>query len=146
MMFAGRRRQFHTYWARGAGTDEINDDGTIAPTAVGGSIPFAPELTIPALMTMRRQYGDPLFGRYGFVDAFNPSLTDTTLRVAQGRITPGLGWFDIDHLGIDQGPILLMIENHRTELVWRLLRANPHITRGLCRAGFTGGWLTGRCA
>jgi hypothetical protein len=95
---------------------------------------------------MRRQYGDPLFGRYGFVDAFNPSLTDASLRVSQGRITPGVGWVDIDHLGIDQGPILLMIENHRSELVWRLMRTNPHVTRGLCRAGFTGGWLGGRCS
>ena len=61
-VLAGRQRQFHTYWARGAGTDEINDDGTIAPTAAGGSVPFAPEVAIPALVAMRRQYGDPLFG------------------------------------------------------------------------------------
>ena len=142
---AGRQRQFHTYWARGAGSDEINDDGTIAPTAAGGSVPFAPEIAIPALVAMRRQYGDPLFGRYGFVDAFNPSLTDGGLRVSQGRIQPGLGWFDTDHLGIDQGPILLMIENQRTQFVWRLLRTNPYLARGLCRAGFSGGWLAGRC-
>ncbi|MEO6525559.1 MAG: glucoamylase family protein [Gemmatimonadaceae bacterium] len=143
---AGRRRQFHTYWARGAGTDEINDDGTLVPTAAGGSVPFAPEIAIPALLAMRRTYGDPLFTRYGFVDAFNPTLTDASLRVSQGRIVPGVGWFDTDHLGIDQGPILLMIENHRTEFVWRLLRGNPHIVRGLCRAGFSGGWLSGRCS
>jgi len=145
-VLAGRQRQFHTYWARGAGTDEINDDGTIAPTAAGGSIPFAPEITIPALMAMRRQYGEPLFGRYGFVDAFNPSLTDGSLRVSQGRIHAGVGWFDTDYLGIDQGPILLMIENQRSQFVWRLMRENPHLRRGLCRAGFTGGWLAGRCS
>ncbi|MFL5619279.1 MAG: glucoamylase family protein [Gemmatimonadaceae bacterium] len=142
----GRQRQFHTYWARGAGTDEINDDGTIAPTAVGGSVPFAPEIAIPALAAMRRQYGDELFGRYGFVDAFNPSLTDGTLKVSQGRIHAAVGWFDTDYLGIDQGPILLMIENQRTQLVWRLLRGNPYLQRGLCRAGFTGGWLAGKCS
>jgi hypothetical protein len=142
----GRQRQFHTYWARGAGTDEINDDGTLVPTAAGGSVPFAPEIAIPALAAMRRQYGDPLFGRYGFVDAFNPSLVDANLKVPQGRIHPGVGWFDTDYLGIDQGPILEMIENHRTGLVWKLMRKNPHLTRGLCRAGFTGGWLAGRCA
>jgi hypothetical protein len=142
---AGRTRQFHTYWARGAGTDEINDDGTIAPTAAGGSVPFAPELAIPALLAMRRRYGDGLFGRYGFVDAFNPTLGDGALRVSQGRVTPGLGWFDTDHLGIDQGPILLMIENYRSDFVWRLMRANPNVARGLCRAGFTGGWIAGRC-
>jgi hypothetical protein len=142
----GRQRQFHTYWARGAGTDEINDDGTLVPTAAGGSVPFAPEIAIPALAAMRRQYGDPLFGRYGFVDAFNPSLVDANLKVPQGRIHSGVGWFDTDYLGIDQGPILLMIENQRTQFVWRLMRTNPHLTRGLCRAGFTGGWLAGRCA
>jgi len=142
----GRQRQFHTYWARGAGTDEINDDGTLVPTAAGGSVPFAPEIAIPALLTMRARYGDALFGRYGFVDAFNPTLTDAGLRVPQGRIVPGLGWFDTDYLGIDQGPILAMIENYRTGFVWRLMRANPHLTRGLCRAGFTGGWLEGRCS
>jgi hypothetical protein len=143
---AGRQRRFHTYWARGAGTDEINDDGTLAPTAAGGSVPFAPEIAIPALLAMRRTYADAVFTRYGFVDAFNPSLTDGSLRVPQGRIVPGVGWFDTDHLGIDQGPILLMIENQRTGFVWRLLRGNPHVVRGLCRAGFSGGWLAGRCS
>jgi hypothetical protein len=142
---AGRQRQFHTYWARGAGTDEINDDGTIAPTAAGGSVAFAPEVAIPALVAMRRQYGDALFGRYGFVDAFNPSLTDGALRVSQGRIVANLGWFDTDYLGIDQGPIILMIENQRSGLVWRLLRGNPYVVRGLCLAGFGGGWLAGKC-
>jgi hypothetical protein len=145
-VFLGRRRQFHTYWARGAGTDEINDDGTLVPTAAGGSVPFAPEIAIPALVAMRRQNGEPLFGRYGFVDAFNPSLTDSSLRVPQGRVHPGVGWFDTDYLGIDQGPILLMIENQRSQFVWRLMRANPHLTRGLCRAGFSRGWLTGKCS
>jgi len=97
------------------------------------------------LMAMRRQYGDPLFGRYGFVDAFNPSLVDGGLRVSQGRIHEGVGWFDTDYLGIDQGPILLMIENQRSQFVWRLMRENPYLRRGLCRAGFTGGWLAGKC-
>ena len=145
-MLLGKQRQFHTYWARGAGTDEINDDGTLVPTAAGGSVPFAPEVAIPALVAMRRQYGEPLFGRYGFVDAFNPSLTDDALKVPQGRIHPGVGWFDTDYLGIDQGPILLMIENQRSQFVWRLMRENPHLRRGLCRAGFTGGWLAGKCS
>ena len=139
----GRQRQFHTYWARGAGTDEINDDGTIAPTAAGGSVPFAPEVAIPALVAMRRQYGDALFGRYGFVDAFNPSLTDGVLRVSQGRIEPGVGWFDTDYLGIDQGPILLMIENQRTQLVWRLMRGIRTWCAGCVgRVLVEGGWRT----
>jgi hypothetical protein len=63
-----------------------------------------------------------------------------------GRVVPGSAWFDGDYLGIDQGPILAMIENYRTELVWRLMRKNPSVVRGLCRIGFSGGWLAGRCS
>ena len=140
----GRRRQLWTYRARGAAAGEVTDDGTLVPTAAGGSIPFAPEVTIPALMEMRRRYGDHLFTRYGFLDAFNPTLTEP-MPLQHGRIVPGVGWFDGDYLGIDQGPIVLMIENHRTGLVWRLMRDNEHLVRGLCRAGFTGGWIEGRC-
>ena len=141
----GRTRTFHTYWARGVATTEMNDDGTLAPTAAGGSVPFAPEIAVPALVNMRRVYGDPLFGRYGFVDAFNPTLRSASLPVRQGRIVDGVGWFDTDYLGIDQGPILEMIENWRSGLVWNLMKKDPAIVRGLCRAGFTGGWLSGRC-
>ena len=54
---------------------------------------------------------------------------------------PGLGWFDTDYLGIDQGPILGMIENHRSGLVWETMKKNPYLIRGLERAGFTGGWV-----
>jgi hypothetical protein len=56
-------------------------------------------------------------------------------------VIAGAGWVDSDYLGIDQGPILAMIANHRTELVWRVMRSNPHVVRGLRAAGFTGGWL-----
>jgi hypothetical protein len=94
---------------------------------------------------MRRRYGEALFGRYGFVDAFNPTLRTPGPRLQHGRIVPGVGWFDTDYLGIDQGPVLAMAENWRSGLVWRLLRGDPDLTRGLCRAGFTGGWLAGRC-
>jgi len=145
MVVDGRARTFHTYWARGAGADEINDDGTLAPTAAGGSVPFAPEIAIPALVAMRRHYGDEVFGRYGFLDAFNPTLRATGVPLRHGRIVAGTAWVDTDYLGIDQGPILAMIENYRTELVWRMMRRNPHVVNGLCRLGFTGGWIAGRC-
>jgi hypothetical protein len=133
----GRERRFHTYWARGAGLGEIRDDGTIAPTAVGGSVPFAPEVTIPALVAMRRRYGDDVFGRYGFLDAFNPTLRSSAgvARLQHGRIVEGRLWVDGDYLGIDQGPIIAMIENYRTDLVWRMMRRSPYVVRGLCRAG-----------
>jgi hypothetical protein len=137
----GIPRVFFTYAARGAAWGEIRDDGTIAPTAVGGSVPFAPEITIPALIAMREKYGDRLFTKYGFLDAFNATFPRTGLEPQTGTVVPGLAWFDSDYLGIDQGPIIAMIENHRTGLIWRVMRTNPYIKAGLQRAGFTGGWL-----
>lgn len=141
----GRTRTFHTYWARGVATNEMNDDGTLVPTAAGGSIAFAPEIVVPVLVSMRHSYGDELFGRYGFADAFNPTLRTPGPPLHHGRIVSGLAWFDTDYLGIDQGPILAMVENWRSEFVWKLTRQNADIVRGMCRAHFTGGWLTGRC-
>jgi hypothetical protein len=141
----GRRREFHTYWARGAAANDVRDDGTIAPTAAAASIAFAPELVIPTLTSMRATYGSPLFGQYGFVDAFNPTLRSRAVPVHQGYIVDNVAWFDRDYLGIDQGPILAMTENWRSGLIWRLMKHDPAIVRGLCRAGFTGGWLAARC-
>jgi hypothetical protein len=141
----GRARLFRRYWARGAALNDIRDDGTIAPTAVGGSIPFAPDVTIAALMAMRDRYGERVYRRHGFVDAFNPTLNVANVETNRGRIVPGVGWFEDDYLGIDQGPILLMAENYRSGLVWQTMRKNPHIVRGLCRAGFRRGWLEGKC-
>jgi hypothetical protein len=140
LVVRGKPRRFWTYSARGAAAGEIRDDGTIGPTAAGGSIPFAPEITIPALVAMRERYGDNLFSTYGFLDSFNPTF-DFDLKPQHGKVVRGTGWFDTDYLGIDQGPIITMIENYRTGLVWRVMRTNPHIIRGLKRAGFTGGWL-----
>ena len=140
LTFAGTPRAFHTYWARGASAVYVNDDGTLSPTAAGGSIPFAPEIAVPALRAMRAHYGD-LFQGYGFLDSFNPSFTFATLDLPHGRVVPGRGWFDEDYLGIDQGPILLMAENYRSGLVWETMKKSPYIVRGLKRAGFAGGWL-----
>ena len=136
----GQAVQFHTYWARGVAAREVRDDGTIAPTAAASSMPFAPEVVMPAIRAMRERYGDRLYQRYGFLDAFNPTLR-IQVPVRHGRVDSALGWFDTDYLGIDQGPIVTMIENYRSELVWRYMRKNPYIIRGLRRAGFAGGWL-----
>jgi hypothetical protein len=136
----GRVRRFRTYSARGAGFTRVLDDGTIAPTAAGGSVAFAPEIAIPALVAMRRQYGDNIFSTYGFVDAFNPSFT-LPVKMYNGRVDPGQGWFDSDYLGIDEGPIVAMIENYRSGLIWSVMRRNPYIVQGLRRAGFKDGWL-----
>ena len=139
--YGGETRRFWTYAGRGVGADFVLDDGTIAPTAAGGSVPFAPEISIRALRAMAGRYGEPLYGRYGFLDAFNPSWNYPDTKLHHGRYVPGLGWFDTDWLGIDQGPILAMIENHRTGLVWKTMRKNAALRRGLERAGFAGGWL-----
>ncbi|CAH1000679.1 hypothetical protein LEM8419_01813 [Neolewinella maritima] len=128
----GRPLKFFGYRARGASARHVVDDGTIAPTAAGGSVPFAPEECLAALEHMWTTQYDSLVGRYGFRDAFNPTYT------FDGHTG---GWYDIDYLGIDQGPILIQLENHRSELVWKLMAKNPYIRRGLERAGFTGGWL-----
>jgi len=140
----GTERSFRGYWARGVAQGDIRDDGTIAPTAAGGSVPFAPDETISALRAMKQRYGDALFGPYGFYDAFNPTYTLSTTPPDGGKVT-ARGWVDDEYLGIDQGPILAMIENHRTDFVWSLMREDPVIIRGLCRAGFRGGWLEGKC-
>jgi hypothetical protein len=136
----GRKRAFRTYAARGASFTEVVDDGTVAPTAAAGSVAFAPEIVVPVLVAMRERYGPDLFSDYGFLDALNPTL-DVETRVQHGRVVAGKGWFDTDYLGIDQGPILLMLENHRSGLVWETMKRNPHVVRGLRAAGFEGGWL-----
>jgi hypothetical protein len=135
LTFQGGKRRFQGYAARGVSVDWTNDDGTIAPTAAGGSLPFAPEICVPALRAMRKLYGNLLFRPYGFADAFNPTFRT-------GRWGPG-GWVDPDFIGIDQGPIVLMIENLRNDFVWKVMRKSPYIVRGLKRAGFAGGWLDG---
>jgi hypothetical protein len=136
IIFNDEERTIRKYSARAASVKYINDDGTIAPTAAAASLPFAPEIVIPALKEMRDRYGDRLYKEYGFLDAFNPSFRF-------GRYVE-TGWFNDDYLGIDQGPIVIMIENYRNDFVWDLMRDNTDIKTGLQRAGFTGGWLTDR--
>ena len=131
----GRKRTFLGYAARGASFDWTNDDGTLTPTAPGGSLPFAPDICIASLKAMKEKYGSRLWTSYGFRDAFNPTY-----------VTPSFhaGWFDKDYLGIDQGPIVLMIENLRNGFVWEVMKKNPYIVQGLKKAGFSGGWLSGK--
>ncbi|HUQ48906.1 MAG TPA: glucoamylase family protein [Gemmatimonadaceae bacterium] len=140
MFIRGKMRKFQTYTAHGASAEYVHDDGTLGPTALGGSVPFAPEITIPALIAIREKYGDHVFGPYGFIDSFNPTF-DVNVATHDGKVVPGIGWFDSDYLGIDQGPIIAMIENYRTDLIWKTMRKNKYIVSGLKKAGFTGGWL-----
>jgi hypothetical protein len=140
--FKGETREFFGYAARGPlGQPDERDDGTIAPTAALGSLPFAPEIVIPAAQAMRGAAGGRLYGKYGFLDSFNPSFRYTEVKPGKGSVDPVHGWVNDDYLGIDQGPILTMAANHRNDFVWSRMREVPAIRRGLTRAGFTGGWL-----
>jgi hypothetical protein len=138
---AGEARRFWSYAARGTSHTETRDDGTISPMASAASIVFAPEIVVPTLVAMRERYGEHLWGEYGFLDAFNPTFQFGDVKLLHGKVVPGVGWFDTDYLGIDQGPIVTMLENHRSELIWRYMKRSPYIVRGLRRAGFAGGWL-----
>ncbi len=138
---AGRDRYFLDYSARGAGRAHTLDDGTIAPTAAISSRPFAPEIAIPAVEEMHTRYGPFIYSKYGFFDSFNRSFTAANAKLADGRVDPAFGWIAKDYLGIDQGPILAMIGNHRNERVWADMRKCLPLRRGLERAGFSGGWL-----
>jgi hypothetical protein len=138
--FKGSTREFFGYAARGPLSEpDGRDDGTIAPTAALGSLPFAPEIVLPAAAALLRQ--DRIFRQYGFVDSFNPSFTYAGVKPETGTVDAKSGWVATDYLGIDQGPILLQAANYRDDFIWRHMRRVPAIRRGLTRAGFTGGWL-----
>ena len=123
----GKSWEFFDYRARGACSIQIVDDGTIAPTAAGGSYSFTPDLSEAALKYMWETYYADLIGEYGFKDAFNLSYVDDK---------HPKGWFDIDYLGIDQGPILLMTANHQSGIIWEVMKKNPYIQSGMKKAGF----------
>lgn len=125
----GRERKFLGYRARGAPYGP--DDGTVAPWASIASLPFAPELVIPTIRYLAQRTYDP-DNPFGFTASFNP-----TLHQRSGDV----GWLSPWHFGLNQGPIVLMIENYENEFIWRLMRDCPYIRRGLTRAGFNGGWL-----
>lgn len=92
-------------------------DGSVVPAAAAGSLMFAPDITVPALREMRRRFGDRVYGRYGFADAFHP--TD--------------GWVNPDVIGIDLGITLLSAENLRTGQVWTWFMRNPEVRAGMQR-------------
>jgi hypothetical protein len=136
--YLGQPRAFLRYAARGVGLGRIVDDGTIAPTAALSSLPFAPEIVLPAAHEMYQRFGSSIYSTYGFLDAFNASFGAAS--GAPAASGPA-GWVDPDYVGIDQGPILAMIENYRSDFVWHFMRESPYLRQGLERAGFSGGWL-----
>jgi hypothetical protein len=97
-----------------------NIDGTVVPCAPGGSLMFTPDISVPALKAMKERFGQRIYGRYGFADAFNPRT----------------GWVDRDVIGIDTGITLLSAENLRSKNVWRWFMRNQAVKRGMRLVGF----------
>ncbi len=128
----GSQRQFFDYVGRGVPYEP--DDGTLAPWAVVASQPFTPEIVLPAIDYCVYHAKLTEFNSCGFKASFNPSHPGETGNPYGWWVSP---W----HYGLNQGPIILMIENYRSGLLWRLMRNCPYILSGLQRAGFTGGWL-----
>ncbi len=127
----GIERRFFDYLGRGV--PHGPDDGTLAPWAIAASLPFAPEIVLPALDYCIHDIKLTESNRYGFKASFNP-----TYPTEHGHPH---GWVSPWHFGLNEGPTVLMVENYRSGLLWQLMRECPYIVEGLRRAGFTGGWL-----
>jgi hypothetical protein len=97
-----------------------NDFGTITPTAALSAFPYTPQYSIKALRHFYYDLGDKIWSEYGFTDAFNETKN----------------WYATSHLAIDQGPIIVMIENYRSGLLWKLFMSCPEIQKGLKKLGF----------
>ncbi len=102
------------------------DNGTITPTAALSSMPYTPDESIAVLKNLYRTYGNKVYGFYGFKDAFNVKKN----------------WYADSYLAIDQGPIIVMIENYRTELLWKNFMKNPEIQPMLDSIGFVADSIT----
>jgi hypothetical protein len=115
-------KKFLGYAGRGTSGPDYNyfDDGTIAPYASLSSLPFSPEIVLPTVKSLNEKYGKNLWGKYGYYDAFNPTAK----------------WFNDDFIGIDEGPMLMMIENFRTGFVWNYVMKDPIIQKGLNKLGY----------
>ncbi len=129
---AGVERTFYGYIARGVPFGL--DDGTVAPWAVAASLPFAPEIVAPTISHMTALQIHTV-NPYGFKASFNPLFQES------GAVD-GVGWVSPHHFGINEGPTVLMIENHRSQMIWRLMHRCAVLRNGLRAAGFTGGWLS----
>jgi hypothetical protein len=129
----GEQREFHGYLARGAPFGP--DDGTVSPWAVVASMPFAPEIVIDTVRHAIERLDLQGQSEYGLDASFNPTFP------SKGKNR--YGWTSPWILGLNQGPVALMIENFQSGFVWETMRACPHIAQGLRRLGFSGGWLEG---
>ena len=127
----GVRRVFHDYIARGAPWGP--DDGTLAPWAVVASLPFAPEIVLPTIEAFCQLHLREV-NPYGFKASFSATFR-------HDKDGGDIGWVSGYHFGINEGPTVVMIDNHRADFIWGLVRACAHVQHGLRRAGFAGGWL-----
>jgi len=137
----GVERRFYDYEGRGAPYGI--DDGTLAPWAVVASLPFAPEIVMPAIHHYLHTLELHDKHVYGFKATFNQTIDESFNETFTGdkpKITSN-GWVSPYHFGLNLGPIVLMIENHRSAMVWELMRGCRYVADGLRRAGFEGGWL-----
>ena len=125
---SNERRQLFGYAARSVPYGP--DDGTLSGSAVLASLPFAPKIVLGAARNMLGRYPEILPAQQ-YASSFNPSLAHP------GRSV----WISAGHFGLDQGIVVMMIENYRTQLIWRLMRDCAYIGNGLRRTGFRGGWL-----
>lgn len=136
LMIDGVERRFFNYEGRGAPYGL--DDGTLAPWAVVASLPFAPEIVLPTIHyfieTLQLHEHHP----YGFKASFNRTYRDPTVERS------GKGWESAFIFGLNVGPILLMGENYRNGMLWRLMRSCQWVVDGLKRSGFAGGWLNAK--
>ncbi len=110
------------YDGYGGPIGELFEDGTITPHAIAGGIVFTPEKCVNTLKYLYANYKDDVWGRYGFIDAFNLK-TD---------------WYEGSYLGIDNGPIVVMIENFRSGLIWKYFMRNKYIQEAMEKIGFVG--------
>jgi len=124
-----KRYQGLGYAARGV--PDGPDDGTLSAAGVIASLPFAPDLTLKAIHHICHTY-PAVIQNHHVAGGFNPTLKDK-----QGKI-----WISDAYYGLDQGIIMLMIENYRSQGMWKLMRKNAYVSKGLAKAGFKGGWLS----
>jgi hypothetical protein len=111
---------------QGYGAHSPTEDlGVISPTAALSAFPYTPKFSMQALRHFYENLGDRIWSEYGFVDAFNETKN----------------WYAQSHLAIDQGPIIVMIENYRSGLLWKLFMSNPEVKMGLQKLGFESPWL-----
>jgi len=127
----GLERRFYDYEARSIPYGP--DDGTVAPWAAVASLPFAPEIVLPTIRHFHEAHPQ-LLNRYGLLCSFNSTFKDGSRH--------GEGWHSSGYYGIEQGPIVLMIENHRSGFLWSLMKRSTYLVTGLRRAGFANGWLS----